>query len=74
MAKSLELRFGTSLGKSKALSVKDPILNLTTEKTQAAMNSIISLNMFQIEGTNPYATVVGARYVERVVEDIFEVE
>lgn len=74
MAKSLELRFGTSLGKTKAMSVKDPILNLTTEKAQQAMNSIISLNMFQLEGANPYASVVGARYVERVVEDIFKVE
>lgn len=74
MAKSLELRFGTSLGKTKAMSVKDPILNLTTEKAQQAMNSIISLNMFQLEGAHPYASVVGARYVERVVEDIFEVE
>lgn len=74
MAKSLELRFGTSLGKTKALSVKDPILNLTKEQALQAMNSIISLNMFQIEGTNPYATTVGARYVERVVNDIFEVE
>ena len=74
MAKSLELRFGTSLGKTKAMSVKDPILNLTTEKAQQVMDSIISLNMFQLEGANPYATVVGARYVERVVEDIFEVE
>ena len=74
MAKLLELRFVTSLGKSKTLSVKDPILNLTTEKAQQAMNSIISLNMFQIEGANPYATVAGARYVERVVNDIFEVE
>lgn len=74
MAKSLELRFVTSLGKSKTMSVKDPILNLTTEQAQQAMNSIISLNMFQIEGVNPYATVAGARYVERVVDDIFEVE
>ena len=32
MAKSLELRFGTSLGKTKAMSVKDPILNLTKEQ------------------------------------------
>ena len=74
MAKSLELRFGTSLGKTKAMSVKDPILNLTKEQALQAMNSIISLNMFQIEGTIPYATTVGARYVERVVNDIFEVE
>ncbi len=74
MAKSLELRFGTSLGKTKAMSVKDPILNLTKEQSLQAMNSIIALNMFQIEGTNPYATTVGARYVERVVNDIFEVE
>ncbi|MER2173316.1 MAG: DUF2922 domain-containing protein [Carnobacterium sp.] len=74
MAKSLELRFVTSLGKTKTMSVKDPILNLTTEKAQQAMNSIISLNMFQIDGSNPYATVAGARYVERVVNDIFEVE
>ena len=74
MAKSLELRFVTSLGKSKTLSVKDPILTLTTGEAQQAMNSIISLNMFQIEGANPYAAVAGARYVERVVNDIFEVE
>ncbi|MER2227395.1 MAG: DUF2922 domain-containing protein [Carnobacterium sp.] len=74
MAKSLELRFVTSLGKSKTLSVKDPILTLTTEEAQQAMNSIISLNIFQIEGANPYAAVAGARYVERVVNDIFEVE
>ncbi|SEK50544.1 Protein of unknown function [Carnobacterium iners] len=72
MAKSLELLFNTSLGKAKSLSVADPILNLTPENAKAAMESISALKLFQSEGVDLYATVVGARYTERIVEDIFE--
>ena len=74
MAKTLELRFNTSLGKAKTMSVQDPILDLTSIDAQKAMDDIIALDLFEIEGVNLYASVVGARYVERVVEDIFEVE
>lgn len=74
MAKTLELRFGTSAGSTRSLNVQDPVLNLEAAEAEEAMNTIIGLNLFTIEGTNPYATIRGARYVERVVEDIFEVE
>ncbi|ALV21489.1 MAG: DUF2922 domain-containing protein [Carnobacterium sp.] len=74
MAKTLELRFNTSLGKAKTMSVQDPILDLTSIDAQKAMDDIIALDLFENEGVNLYASVVGARYVERVVEDIFEVE
>ncbi|MGX7393490.1 DUF2922 domain-containing protein [Carnobacterium mobile] len=74
MAKSLELRFNTSLGKAKTMSVQDPVLDLSPEDAQKAMADIIALDLFEKEGVNLYTSVVGARYVERVVEDIFEVE
>lgn len=74
MAKTLELKFGTSAGKTKTLSVNDPILDLSPETTQQAMSNIINLNMFDVEGINPYVSQLSARYVERVITDIFETE
>lgn len=74
MAKTLELKFSTSAGKTKTMSVKEPILNLTSENTQQAMDKIIALNLFEIDGMNPYAEKVSARYVERVLTPIFETE
>lgn len=74
MAKTLELKFATSAGKTKTLSVKDPILNLSAEVAQQAMGNISDLNMFQIEGINPYVSGLSARYIERLVTDIFEAE
>lgn len=74
MAKSLELRFNSSLGKAKTLSVKDPVLSLTPENAKLAMEAISTLKLFKSEGVDLFASVVGARYTERVVEDIFEVE
>lgn len=74
MAKTLELKFSTSAGKTKILSVKDPILDLSPQVAQQAMANIIDLNMFTVEGINPYVAQLSARYVERVVTDIFETE
>ena len=74
MAKTLELKFGTSINKTKTISVKDPLLDVTSEAAQKAMADIIRLNMLDIEGVNPYATSLSARYVERLVTDIFETE
>ena len=73
MAKSLELRFNTSLGKAKSMSVKDPLLTLTPENAKLAMQAISALKLFQSEGVDLCASVVGARYVERVETDIFEI-
>lgn len=72
MTKTLELKFSTSTGKTKTMSVKDPILNLSPEITQQAMDKIINLNIFEVDGVNPYAGRLSARYVERILTDIFE--
>lgn len=72
MTKSLELRFLTSIGKNRTLSVKDPLPDLTTEQTREAMESIVAQNMFNKDGVDLYTAVKGARYIERTVEDIFE--
>lgn len=71
MTKSLELKFKTSMGKSKTLIVHDPILDLTPEAAQAAMASVSQLKMFVIDGVDPYAEAEAARYVERVTTSIF---
>lgn len=74
MAKSLELIFKTGLGKTKTLTVQNPILELNPETAQAAMNDISALKMFNVDGAESYAVPQSARYVERLVTDIFEVE
>ncbi|MDN6627070.1 MAG: DUF2922 domain-containing protein [Pisciglobus halotolerans] len=71
MTKSLELKFKTSIGKSKTLTIHDPILDLSPEAARAAMASVSQLGMFIIDGVNPYAEIESARYVERVTASIF---
>ncbi|MBM6615910.1 DUF2922 domain-containing protein [Desemzia sp. RIT804] len=74
MTKTLELKFSTSAGKTKTMSVKDPILDLSPTVAKQAMDKIINLNIFEVDGVNPYAGRLSARYVERILTDIFETE
>lgn len=74
MTKTLELKFSTSAGKTKTMNVKDPILDLSPTVAQQAMDKIINLNIFEVNGVNPYAGKLSARYVERILTDIFETE
>lgn len=74
MATTLELKFLSSAGKNRTLSVQNPLPDLTSEEARQAMDTIIAQNMFQKNDVNLYAAVKGARYVERTVEDIFEEE
>ncbi len=67
---TLELKFGTADGKTRSLSVKNPKSGLTSAELQPAMASIIGLNVFEVKGVNPYATVSSARYVERTITDV----
>lgn len=67
---TLELKFGTADGKTRSLSVKNPKSGLTSAELQPAMASIIGLNVFEVKGVNPYATVNSARYVERTITDV----
>ena len=67
---TLELKFGTADGKTRSLSVKNPKSGLTSAELQPAMAAIIGLNVFEVKGVNPYASVNSARYVERTVTDV----
>lgn len=71
---TLELKFRTADGKSRNLSLRNPLEGLTPTEIQPAMDAIIELGAFDIDGINPYAGVDSARYVERIVTDIFDNE
>lgn len=73
MAKTLELRFLTSDGKPKALSLSEPVLNLDAATVQTAMNQIVSQGLFEKDGIHLFQSVKGARYVERITTDIFDI-
>lgn len=68
MAKTLELIFETSAGKDVVLSVEEPRENLTDLELATGMQTIITQNIFEVEGS-PFAIAKGARIVERNVVD-----
>lgn len=67
---TLELKFRTADGKSKNLSLRNPAEDLTSAEIQPAMEAIVALDVFSIEGINPYSGVDSARYVERIITEI----
>lgn len=67
---TLELKFKTSDGKNKNLSLRNPSRDLTTGEIQPAMAAIVGLDVFDIDGVNPYSVADSARYVERIITDI----
>lgn len=67
---TLEMKFNTADNKTRNLSIKNPKAALTALEIQPAMDAIVALDAFEIEGVNPYAGVGSARYVERTVTDI----
>ncbi|WP_033541560.1 DUF2922 domain-containing protein [Planococcus sp. CAU13] len=68
MAKTLELIFETSAGKDVVLSVEEPREDLTALELAAGMQTIITQDIFTVEGA-PFALAKGARVVERNVVD-----
>lgn len=69
MAKVLQLQFKTAGGANYSLSIDTPKDNLTTAEVYQVMNTILSNNVFDIEGS-PLSEIVGARYVERNVTEL----
>ncbi|MGM9968008.1 DUF2922 domain-containing protein [Rummeliibacillus sp. TYF005] len=69
MAKVLQLQFKTAGGANCSLSIDTPKDNLTTAEVYQVMNTILSNNVFEIEGS-PLSEIVGARYVERNVTEL----
>lgn len=74
MSTRLELRFATSEEKNRTLAINSPVLDLEPEVVQTAMQSITEQGLFELDGEVLYNRVIGARYVTRTVDDIFEVE
>ena len=68
MAKTLDLNFETSAGKSVVLSVDEPREDLTALELATGMQTIIAQNIFEVEGSS-FAIAKGARVVERNVVD-----
>lgn len=72
--KTLELKFKTAEGKNRNLSLKNPVTDLAAEDVKSAMQTIVDTDAFEVKGVNPYSGLDSARYIERTVTDIFEVE
>lgn len=70
----LELRFGTSEGKTRTLSINKPALDLEPGAVQNTMEAIAAQGIFENEGVQLYQDVKSARYVTRSVDDVFELE
>lgn len=69
--KQLELLFKSADNKNRTLRLKDPKEGLAPETVQQAMNRIVQADAFYLDDAKQYDTPVGARYVERIVTDIF---
>ena len=52
------------------MSLRNPANDLTAAEIQPAMDAIIGLDAFEIDGVNIYAATDSARYVERSVTEI----
>lgn len=68
MAKTLELIFETAAGKEVTLSVEEPREDITPLELKTGMQTIITQNIFEVEGS-AFANAKAARVVERNVTD-----
>jgi hypothetical protein len=69
MSKKLELQFTDLEGKTATISISDPIEPVVPSTVLAAMDTIITANIFTSTGEDLVAKK-GARIVERNVEDV----
>jgi hypothetical protein len=69
MAKTLELQFGTTMGGTARITVDFPLEPVEQATVRAAMENIISANIFTSPSGN-LVSIKGARLVEREVTDI----
>lgn len=68
MAQVLELKFDTANGKTMTLSINEPKANLTATEIAAAMQTIMTADVFHNEGHGLVA-INQARTVERNVSE-----
>jgi len=68
MAKSLELQFGTELGKVARISLENPKEPIDAEVVKLSMDQVIAADVFTTS-SGKLATVKGARVVDRNVTE-----
>ncbi|NHC40803.1 DUF2922 domain-containing protein [Bacillus sp. MM2020_1] len=68
MAKTLELQFGTELGKTVRISVDNPKDPIDEEVVKLSMAQIIASDIFT-SGSGKFTSAKGARVVDRSVTD-----
>lgn len=66
----LELNFRTEEGKSKRISIDNPILELTEEEVIPAMQTIIDCDIFGVD-RDTFVAIDNARYVETTINEIY---
>lgn len=71
---NLELQFQNEEGKSRKISIRRPLIDLTEAEVLPAMQVIVDSDIFDDDGMDRYAEVSGARYVRTTVEDIFDAD
>lgn len=69
----LELIFNDAGGNTKKINVPNPKSDLTAAQAKQTVDAIVATDIFNGKNGDPYASGVGARYVRRSVEDIYEV-
>ncbi|WP_066259100.1 DUF2922 domain-containing protein [Neobacillus drentensis] len=68
MAQTLELQFGTELGKTARISVDNPKDPIDEEVVKLSMTQIIASDIFT-SGSGKFISAKGARVVDRSVTD-----
>ncbi|MDR7239580.1 DUF2922 domain-containing protein [Neobacillus drentensis] len=68
MAQTLELQFGTELGKTARISVDNPKDPIDEEVVKLSMAQIIASDIFT-SGSGKFISAKGARVVDRSVTD-----
>ena len=71
---NLELQFENEEGKSRKITIRRPLADLTEAVVLPAMQAIVDSDIFDDDGLDRYAKVSGARYVRTAVEDIFDAD
>ncbi len=74
MGAILELQFKNALGSSRTLRINQPKVGLTVAEVKSAQEAIAQSGAFEQEDSPLYVEPVGARYVKRVVDDIYQAE
>lgn len=71
--KVLELQFKDGAGKARKIVIKNPLANLDVQTAFESCKAIIETNIFYDEkGVDMYAEAVGAAYVTRSEDEIYD--